>query len=1334
MICLKRFKKALSVLLTITMLFGFSAVPVDAVDKEEFTNDMSRVLQSGYYVVDGTFMFYGDDTNVNGLEIAADATVCIEITEGSVLCVRGRDAYGTAGAGAGIYVPVGSTLIVRGSGDLKAVGGNAANGGNGFDGGNGQSKINGNDEARGGTGGMGGYGGGGAGAGIGGMGGKGGVGGLGGFGAHVKDASDYYWYYDGNPGEYGKSGSDGFSMGTVCINTEVDLEVSGGKAGQEGKSGKFGASSLFDASGTLYDYSYGAGGGSGGGGKGGNAAGSIGGGGGGGAGAGGGGGGAAMCNDYTSAPGAGAEPHSEEGSGRGGGYDENGYIVPPTKMYWDEGVNLYGGVAGWFSGGGVNGKNGKCIFHTHMFDKSWSFTETTHWHSCIADDCDILLTPGIDYTNCEEPEVAYGEHQWVDGKCSVCGFDGFMINENGIVLKYCGPGGDVVVPDGAVAIVSDVLRGGDVTGITLSESVKNIGEEAFSDCDTLTKLDLGKVNDIGESAFVNCTALTSIRIPSSVTTIGDKAFQNCNALTTIAVEWEKAEDIIIPGEDAFAGNRENPITLRVPVGTAELYRAADVWKDFNIIDDHDHNFDTEWTGNNFAHWHACTEPGCPIKDYSSCGFDDVAYGWHEWTDGVCSVCGYKCNHIWLNGECEYCDTVCDHTWEEGTCTNCRLKCTHDWQNGACTICGFDGFIIRGTVLEKYRGPCEEITVPNTVTEIGFEAFEISLVKKVILPDTVVKIAMDAFSSSSMLEEIIIPESVEEIGSFAFIGCFKLKSIKIPGSVNVINTATFRSCEALESVYIPESVKYISEDAFLDCSALKDIYVSWPEAGAMPAVERTAFDNEDIPSVRLHVPEGKGKIYEKDEFWGQFIIVDPLVEAKTEALDAIEQAKAVYTSDEAVSALNSAVPLIEFAETVVQVSEAKQNAFSAAANADGNLASAQSTAVAELNGIKAGCQSDAAKTAIDNGIEVINSAKSVGVVSETLGRVKEEAAELEKALSDAKCEAAEKLENAKSKLVSEDYIAPVDDAIGKVEKATGVESVNEYEAEGLTAFENAIAEAKKNAVDEISSGLEDVSDASAQIAELAAKAIDICENERDIIELKENFYAAITAQKAKEEAIAKLGEAADEYVSDEAKAILSAAAPKIIEAGDAAGVNAVLNNALAAAGEAEKALSQAKAQAKKELADAKASAASEEAKLVCDNAQSAVDSATSVEAVGETKSAVLNDMAAADSALENAKAQAKSAIDKALGGEPTASAKTAAEKAKSEIDRADSVSKVKAAQTEGEKNVSEGQKICDYCGKEHKNIFDDIACFFKKLFMSIANLFSGGKTDGNKFFA
>lgn len=74
-----------------------------------------------------------------------------------------------------------------------------------------------------------------------------------------------------------------------------------------------------------------------------------------------------------------------------------------------------------------------------------------------------------------------------------------------------------------------------LTNITLSDSVKEIGSEAFWGCTGLKNIKLGNgVTVIGNGAFNGCAALTAVTIPSSVTKIGNLVFNNCSSLTDIS--------------------------------------------------------------------------------------------------------------------------------------------------------------------------------------------------------------------------------------------------------------------------------------------------------------------------------------------------------------------------------------------------------------------------------------------------------------------------------------------------------------------------------------------------------------------------------------------------------------------------------------------------------------------------------------------------------------------------------------------------------------------------------------------------------------------------------
>ena len=96
------------------------------------------------------------------------------------------------------------------------------------------------------------------------------------------------------------------------------------------------------------------------------------------------------------------------------------------------------------------------------------------------------------------------------------------------------------------------------------------------------------------------------------------------------------------------------------------------------------------------------------------------------------------------------------------------------------------------------------------------------IKKIIIPDTVIRIESDAFFKCSGLTNVTIPDSVTNIGNWAFEGCSGLTSVTIPGSVTSIGGCAFESCSGLTSVTIPDNVMNIGKWAFDNCNNLKSL--------------------------------------------------------------------------------------------------------------------------------------------------------------------------------------------------------------------------------------------------------------------------------------------------------------------------------------------------------------------------------------------------------------------------------------------------------------------------------------------------------------------------------
>lgn len=117
-----------------------------------------------------------------------------------------------------------------------------------------------------------------------------------------------------------------------------------------------------------------------------------------------------------------------------------------------------------------------------------------------------------------------------------------MVNSTSLATK---PSGIVTIPskftyDGDDITVKDLgtssLAWADVTEVTILNTVTNIGQSAFYDCENLEKVDIASsVKSIGSEAFAFCYKLSNVSIPSSVTTIHKWAFQYCRSLTAITV-------------------------------------------------------------------------------------------------------------------------------------------------------------------------------------------------------------------------------------------------------------------------------------------------------------------------------------------------------------------------------------------------------------------------------------------------------------------------------------------------------------------------------------------------------------------------------------------------------------------------------------------------------------------------------------------------------------------------------------------------------------------------------------------------------------------------------
>ena len=307
-----------------------------------------------------------------------------------------------------------------------------------------------------------------------------------------------------------------------------------------------------------------------------------------------------------------------------------------------------------------------------------------------------------------------------------------FIIENGVLTKYKGKVGDVVIPDGVKEIGERTFHGRrSLVSVVIPDGVEKIGDGAFNDCASLTSIVIpDSVKIIGDYAFYGCESLTSVVIPDGVTSIGEDVFSYCSNLTSVTIP----DGVTSIGGGAF-DHCKSLTNITIPNNVTEIYDAAFFYcenlKSVTIPE-------------------SVTRIGNEAFRYCE-GLTNVII-----SDGVTEIGEYAfrgCKKLTCITIPKSVTTILPNAFPFCTIEVSADNPAFSSENGI--LYGKDHTKL---VFCWERDP-GYFTVPDGVTEICEEAFGSTNITGITIPPSVTKIGMNAFYCCERLTDITAPEEI-----------------------------------------------------------------------------------------------------------------------------------------------------------------------------------------------------------------------------------------------------------------------------------------------------------------------------------------------------------------------------------------------------------------------------------------------------------------------------------------------------------------------------------------------------------------------------------------------
>ena len=334
-------------------------------------------------------------------------------------------------------------------------------------------------------------------------------------------------------------------------------------------------------------------------------------------------------------------------------------------------------------------------------------------------------------------------------------------------------------------------------------SCTSVGGSAFNGCSSLTSVSLPNCTSVGERAFFICTSLTSIDLPNC-TSVGDMAFNDCSKLTSVTI-GDSVETI---GNYTFSGCT-SLTSITIPDSVTSIGQSAfQNCKSLTSVN----IGDSVTTINTFTFVGCSSLTSVTIPNsvtslgtraFGAVPTSGTLYCYKDWYDNLTSTQiasldnVYNWNKVWLDPPIGY---------------------------GQVKLIIDDGREIIDTF--------EDGGIP--VSKYGSVGYHTSGMDNVI--------------------EIVIGDGITIIGQGAFTGCTNATALTIGNDVQTINGFAFQSLGYITTVTLPSSVTEIKGRCFSECRSLADFNFKGT-ISQWNSMTKGFLWNLDCPFTVVHCSDG-----------------------------------------------------------------------------------------------------------------------------------------------------------------------------------------------------------------------------------------------------------------------------------------------------------------------------------------------------------------------------------------------------------------------------------------------------------------------------------------------